>query len=135
MKRLFFFLLLFLSLVEASQEPTKHDNRESTKPTHILELLQPQADKPIPIGVTVYKVDKQNYISIPLPGDKPIKIELRTIENEVKFQMAAFRNNGLVAVQYIGKGHLDGVVKGTFAALVDGVFRKDMAGTFRLVCQ
>lgn len=132
MKHISLIVILIISLLATSQEPTNSGNDNPVKPTYILELRQPQADKPIRIDVRISEVEKQRYISIPLPGGEPIKAELHVVENEVKFQLTAFKNKGLVAIQYVGKGQLDNEVKGNFSAMVDGVFRKDMSGTFRL---
>jgi hypothetical protein len=130
MKYFSLIVLLLIQLPAFSQE--KAAKTRLRNPTHVLELVQgAQADK-IKVDVMISSENDIEYISLLPPDGELIKVELHILKDKIKFQLTGFKNEKLVAIQYVGKGDKNKTVEGSYAALVDGILRKDMSGKFKL---
>jgi hypothetical protein len=101
--------------------------------THNLELLTTNADQPINLDISVYNKENNKYILIQFP-DEYVETDYICLDSaqQVKFQISRIRNDKLVNIQFIGNGTINTKVNGKFIALVDGILRDDMSGTFKL---
>jgi len=124
----FSLLFLFLCLSVIVLGPQKPD-----KATHTLELLPPGATKPVQTEAFVYSKEGTKYISITFP-DGLITTKIVDINgNQYKFQLSQIRNRGLVSIHFIGSGNIKEKISGKFKAMVDGVPREDMSGSFSII--
>ncbi|MEW6194817.1 MAG: hypothetical protein AB1521_06665 [Bacteroidota bacterium] len=99
--------------------------------THKLELLTPKVTEPYILDAAIYAKDSVDYIRIQFPDDL-ITAEYIVDSAKIKFQATKISDAKLVTIQFIGSGNIENKIDGTFTALVDCVFRKDMSGNFVL---
>lgn len=100
--------------------------------THNLELLTPNVEKPYILDVSIYSKENINYIQIQFPDEIILTEYVSTDSAQIKFQTSKISDDKLVTIQFIGIGIIEGKINGKFTALVDGIFRDDMSGTFIL---
>lgn len=121
------FLFTIASPAEEPEVPTIKN------PTHTLQLIQSQNDRPIEIHVKLFTKDRKKYLANIMPDGQRMESEyIMTKDNKLKFQWIAIKREGLLAIQFIGEKMADGSFTGKFVALVDGELRKDMSGQFNL---
>jgi hypothetical protein len=124
------FLLGLLVLPTPVQEPNEP---VLEKPTHTLQLIQSQADKPIDVPVKLFRKGDKRLLANAMPDGQLMESEYAVSEDgKLKFQWAAIQRGGLIAIQFIGDRRADGSFAGKFVALVDGILREDMSGRFNL---
>lgn len=122
-------LLLFTAITLAEESP----NPTIKNPTHTLQLIQSQNDKPIEIHVKLFTKDRKKYLANIMPDGQRMESEyIITKDSKFKFQWVAVKREELLAIQFIGNKMADGSFTGKFVALVDGELRKDMSGRFNL---
>jgi len=127
-------ILCVIGILMPSARAQKPNLPTIEHPTHMLQLIPTQTDKPIDMKVELCKKDKRKLLVNIMPDGQRMKSEyIVTKNNAIKFQWVAIKRDGLLAIQFIGKRvTAEDSFQGKYVALVDGELRKDMSGLFKL---
>lgn len=127
-------ILIVLGILAPSILAQAPDMPVIKNPTHVLQLMPAQSDKPIDIQVRLFQKGNKKLMANIMPDGQRMESEyVITQSKALKFQWAAIKRDGLLAIQFIGdRGTTGGSFSGKYVALVDGELRKDMSGQFKL---
>lgn len=128
--KIFFYVILpffFYAIVFAQ------NSQDSTQFTHYLKLIPGEGGDTISTNAALSMEEYNNLISIQMP-DGIKETEFVFIPDSLfKFQLAQINYNKLVAIHFVGSGESVDSLEGSYIAMVDGILRDDMSGTFIFV--